>query len=104
MLGLGVWQVPDGDACEKSVRWALDLGYRHIDTAQAYRNEASVGKALADSGGARDEVYITTKFFPRAKDPVAELEQSLRRLRVDQVDLYLVHWPAGGPVQAWPAM
>jgi diketogulonate reductase-like aldo/keto reductase len=104
MLGLGVWQVPDGDACEKSVRWALELGYRHIDTAQAYRNEASVGKALADSGVPRDEVYITTKFFPRAKDPVAELERSLRRLRVDQVDLYLVHWPEGGPVWAWPAM
>ncbi len=104
LLGLGVWQVPDGDACEKSVRWALELGYRHIDTAQAYRNEASVGKALADSGVPRDEVYITTKFFPRSKDPVAELEQSLRRLRVDQVDLYLVHWPEGGPVWAWRSM
>jgi 2,5-diketo-D-gluconate reductase A len=104
MLGLGVWQVPDGAACERAVRWALELGYRHIDTAQAYGNEASVGKALRDSGMPRDEVFITTKFNPGRKDPVAELEHSLRRLRVDQVDLYLVHWPQGGPLRAWPGM
>jgi diketogulonate reductase-like aldo/keto reductase len=104
MLGLGVWQVPDGPTCERAVRWALELGYRHIDTAQAYGNEASVGKALRDSGVSRDEVFITTKFYPGSKDPVAEAEQSLRRLRVDQVDLYLVHWPQRGPVWAWPGM
>jgi 2,5-diketo-D-gluconate reductase A len=104
MLGLGVWQVPDGRTCESAVRWALDLGYRHIDTAQAYRNEASVGKALRDSGVPREEVFITTKFYPGSKDPVAEAEQSLRRLGVDQIDLYLVHWPQRGPVWAWPGM
>lgn len=104
MLGLGVWQVPDGATCERAVRWALELGYRHIDTAQAYGNEASVGKALRDSGVPRDEVFITTKFNPGRKDPVAEAEQSLRRLGVDQVDLYLVHWPQRGPVWAWPGM
>ena len=104
MLGLGVWQVPDGATCENAVRWALELGYRHIDTAQAYGNEASVGKALRDSGVPRDEVFITTKFYPGRKDPVAEAEQSLRRLGVDQVDLYLVHWPQRGPVWAWPGM
>ena len=104
MLGLGVWQVPDGRACENAVRWALELGYRHIDTAQAYGNEASVGKALRDSGVPRDEVFITTKFYPGGKDPVAEAEQSLRKLGVDQVDLYLVHWPQRGPVWAWPGM
>ena len=97
MLGLGVWQVPDGATCENAVRWALELGYRHIDTAQAYGNEASVGKALRDSGVPRDEVFITTKFYPGSKDPVAEAEKSLRRLGVDQVDLYLVHWPQRGP-------
>ena len=74
MLGLGVWQVPDGKTCENAVRWALELGYRHIDTAQAYGNEASVGKALQDSGVPRDEVFITTKFYPGRKDPVAEAE------------------------------
>ena len=104
LLGLGVWQVPDGPECVNAVRWALELGYRHIDTAQAYRNEASVGKALKDSGVDRGEVFITTKFYPRAKDPVAEAEQSLRRLGVDHVDLYLVHWPQDGPTWAWPAM
>ena len=104
MLGLGVWQVPDGPACVNAVRWALELGYRHIDTAQAYGNEESVGKALRDSGVPREEVFITTKFYPGRKDPVAEARHSLRRLGVDQVDLYLVHWPQGGPVRAWPGM
>jgi len=104
MLGLGVWQVPDGAACVNAVRWALELGYRHIDTAQAYRNEESVGRALRDSGVPRDEVFLTTKFYPGRKDPVTEARQSLRRLGVDQVDLYLVHWPQGGAVWAWPGM
>jgi diketogulonate reductase-like aldo/keto reductase len=104
MLGLGVWQVPNGPACVNAVRWALELGYRHIDTAQAYGNEESVGQALRDSGVPRDEVFITTKFFPARKDPVAEAEQSLRRLGLGQVDLYLVHWPQGGATWAWPGM
>jgi 2,5-diketo-D-gluconate reductase A len=104
MLGLGVWQVRDGKATVNAVRWALELGYRHIDTAQAYGNEESVGRALRDSGVPRDEVYVTTKFQPGAKDPVAELEHSLKLLGVDQVDLYLVHWPQGGPLRAWPGM
>ena len=104
MLGLGVWQVPDGPTCVNAVRWALELGYRHIDTAQAYGNEESVGKALRDSGLPRDEVFITTKFYPGRRDPVAEAEGSLRRLGLDHVDLYLVHWPQGGPVRAWPGM
>ena len=104
MLGLGVWQVPNGLACVNAVRWALDLGYRHIDTAQAYGNEESVGQALRDSGVPRDALFITTKFYPGRNDPVAEARQSLRRLGVDQVDLYLVHWPQRGPVWAWPGM
>ena len=104
LLGLGVWQVEDGSDCESSVRWALEAGYRHIDTAQAYGNEASVGKGLRDSGVAREDVFITTKFFPARDDPAAEIENSLRRLGVDQVDLYLVHWPQGGPTWAWAGM
>src|SRR5450432_1520438 len=104
MLGLGVWQVPNGVECVNTVRWALELGYRHIDTAQAYGNEESVGQALRESGVAREDVFITTKFYPARKDPAAEAEQSLRRLGVDQVDLYIVHWPAGGPTWAWPGM
>ena len=62
ILGLGVWQVPDGPACVNAVRWALELGYRHIDTAQAYGNEASVGRALREAGVPREELFITTKF------------------------------------------
>ena len=104
MLGLGVWQVPNGAATVSAVRWALDLGYRHIDTAQAYGNEESVGQALRDSGVPRGEVFITTKFYPGRNDPVAEARQSLRRLGVEQVDLYLVHWPQGGASWAWPGM
>jgi diketogulonate reductase-like aldo/keto reductase len=104
MLGLGVWQVPDGPECVDAVRWALELGYRHIDTAQAYGNEESVGRALHDSGLAREDVFVTTKFFPARKDPVAEIENSLRRLGVEQVDLYIVHWPQGGATWAWPGM
>jgi diketogulonate reductase-like aldo/keto reductase len=104
MLGLGVWQVPDGPVCEQAVLWALELGYRHIDTAQAYGNEASVGRALRDSGVDRSDIFVTTKFHPGHKDPVAEAGRSLERLGLDAVDLYLVHWPKGGPTWAWPGM
>lgn len=104
LLGLGLWKVPDGPECVDAVRWALQAGYRHIDTAQVYQNEASVGKALRESGLGRDEVFITTKFSPWAEDPVGAAEQSLRRLGTDYLDLYLVHSPRGGPTWAWPAM
>jgi len=104
VLGLGVWQVADGTDCEQAVRWALEAGYRHIDTAQAYRNEESVGRALRDSGVPREDVFITTKFYPARRDPAAEIEGSLRRLGVDQVDLYIIHWPQRGPTWAWPGM
>jgi 2,5-diketo-D-gluconate reductase A len=104
LLGLGVWQVPDGRECVRAVRWALEAGYRHIDTAQAYGNERSVGQALRDSGIAREEVYLTTKFHPRQRDPLREIARSVDRLGVDYVDLYLIHWPEGGATWAWPGM
>jgi len=104
LLGLGVWQVSDGRACEDAVRWALESGYRHIDTAQAYGNESSVGRALRDSGVPREDVFVTTKFYPGHRDPVAEVERSLERLGLDFVDLYIIHWPAGGPTWAWEGM
>jgi diketogulonate reductase-like aldo/keto reductase len=103
-LGFGVWQVPDGPECENAVRWALELGYRHIDTAQAYGNEESVGRALRDSGVPREDVFITTKFYPGNDDPAREAEGSLKRLGIDQIDLYIIHWPQGGPTWAWPGM
>jgi diketogulonate reductase-like aldo/keto reductase len=104
LLGLGVWQVPNGPACVNAVRWALELGYRHIDTAQAYGNEESVGRALRESGVPREEVFVTTKFYPARKDPMTAAERSLRRLGIDQLDLYIVHWPGGGPTWAWQGM
>jgi diketogulonate reductase-like aldo/keto reductase len=104
LLALGVWQVPDGPECVRAVRTALEVGYRHIDTAQAYGNEGSVGKALRDSGVPREDVFVTTKFYPGRKDPAAEAERSLQRLGVDYVDLYIIHWPQGGPTWAWDGM
>jgi diketogulonate reductase-like aldo/keto reductase len=103
-VGLGVWQVEDGHHCESAVRLALEAGYRHIDTAQAYGNEESVGAALRDSGVPRDEVFITTKFYPKNTDPAAEAEKSLERLGVDHLDLYIIHWPQKGATWAWPGM
>src|ERR1700739_2737295 len=90
LVGLGVWQVPNGRECVDAVRWALELGYRHIDTAQAYGHGERRGRGLAERGVPRDEVFITTKFFPRRQDPVVEAERSLQRLGVDQVDLYII--------------
>jgi len=105
LLGLGVWQVDDVRECVDAVRWALELGYRHIDTAQAYGNEASVGQGLRESGVPRDEIFVTTKFYPgRRGDPAAEAERSLERLGLEYVDLYIIHWPQGGPTWAWPGM
>jgi len=105
LLALGVWQVPEGPETENAVRWALELGYRHIDTAQAYRNERSVGKALRDSGVPREEVFVTTKFYPGGgKDAETEAQRSLERLGVEFVDLYIIHWPQGGPTWAWDGM
>ena len=82
LLGLGVWQVPNGRECVDAVRWALEFGYRHIDTAQAYGNEESVGQGLRESGVPRDQVFITTKFNPSRKDPAAELERSLQTTQI----------------------
>ena len=96
LLGLGTWQ-SDGDEGYRAVRHALDLGYRHIDTATGYGNEDQVGRALADSGLDRADVFLTTKLPPDAAGREREtLEQSLRRLGTDYVDLWLVHWPPNG--------
>lgn len=104
VFGLGVWQARDGRETEQAVHWALEAGYRLIDTAQDYRNEASVGKAIRESGVPRDEIFLTTKFRPDGKDARVEAEKSLERLGADYLDLYLVHWPQSGPTWAWPGM
>ena len=95
-LGIGVFKVDD-DGCERVVSDALELGYRHIDTAMIYRNEAAVGRAIANSGIPRDELFVTTKIWnsDQGKDTTAAaLETSLELLGLDSVDLYLIHWPA----------
>jgi diketogulonate reductase-like aldo/keto reductase len=103
VLGFGTWLISLEEA-ESAVASALEAGYRHIDTAQAYGNEAGVGRALAASGVPRSEVFLTTKFDPNQHDPREELERSIERLEVERVDLYLVHWPLKGPTRAWPGM
>ena len=103
-LGFGVWEVADGDEGVRIISAALAAGYRHIDTAQGYENERAVGGAIRASGLARDQVFVTTKFFPGREDPEAEAEASLERLGLDYVDLYLIHDPRKGPTWAWPAM
>jgi len=95
-IGFGTWQLA-GDAAREGVRHALELGYRHIDTAQAYGNEAEVGRAIKESGVARDEVFITTKLRREelAGDRVGPVtDESLRRLDSGYIDLLLIHWPS----------
>lgn len=105
VLGLGVWQLPDGAATEQAVEWAFEAGYRHIDTATFYRNERGVGAALRRSGLGREQVFLTTKWLPVRRGPVAELQRSLERLDVAYVDLYLIHWPLPGRVASgWRAL
>ncbi|WP_114561199.1 aldo/keto reductase [Desertihabitans aurantiacus] len=93
LLGFGTWQISDADAAEVTGT-ALELGYRHIDTATGYGNEAGIGRALAASGLARDEVFVTTKLPPEnAGRERQTIEESLAKLGLDSVDLWLVHWP-----------
>jgi diketogulonate reductase-like aldo/keto reductase len=93
MLGLGVWKMAEGRETEQAVEWALEAGYRHIDTATIYGNERSVGAAIDRSGLSRQEVFVTTKWPPFRRSPPTELARSLERLRLEYVDLYLIHWP-----------
>ena len=93
VLGLGVWQMAAGRETEQAVEWALEAGYRHIDTASMYRNERSVGASLRRSGLPREDVFVTTKLMPGPLSAARELDKSLTRLGLDYVDLYLIHWP-----------
>lgn len=96
LLGFGTWQIPDADA-PAAVGAALEAGYRHVDTATGYSNQRGVGKALAASGLARDDVFVTTKLAPDDADRVRQtIEESLEQLGLDHLDLWLVHWPPNG--------
>ncbi len=102
LLGFGTWQAR-GDDAYRATRYALEVGYRHLDTATGYGNEAEVGRALADSGVPREEVFVTTKVPPdHAGRARRTIEESLSALGTGQVDLWLIHWPPGG--QASPQM
>jgi len=95
-LGLGTWQLR-GQQCREAVLTALELGYRHIDTAEMYGNDEAVGRAIRESGIGRDEIFLTTKVPPgklRAPDATRSAEESLKRLGLPYVDLLLIHWPS----------
>ena len=110
MLGFGTWKLGEGSAAREAVGAALELGYRHVDTAAAYENERSVGEAVRDSGIRREEVFVTTKAWTDdirgGYDAVlSACEESLRRLGLEYVDLYLLHWPVGRQnCEAWRAL
>lgn len=110
-IGLGTWQIPKEDAASV-VRTAIEAGYRHIDAAAIYGNEVSVGQGIRDSGVPRDELFITTKLWNNQHETAEArrgVEQSLERLGLDRIDLYLIHWPATVKygdtyIQAWDAL
>jgi diketogulonate reductase-like aldo/keto reductase len=107
-LGLGVWQAPRGQVTREAVLSALQQGYRHIDTARIYGNEADVGAAIRESGLPRDQIFVTTKLWNDDQGYDATLracESSLARLGLDYVDLYLLHWPVRGKrLDSWEAL
>ena len=109
VLGFGTWKAADGEEAYQAVLAALKAGYRHIDTAAIYQNEESVGRAIKDSGLAREDLFITTKLWNSHhtyEDAQAALGESLEKLGLDYVDLYLIHWPNPKPLRendAWKA-
>lgn len=107
-LGLGVYQIPPGKPTVKAVKYALQIGYRHIDTAMVYGNESDVGKALRNSDIKREDVFITTKVWNSDQgydSTLKAFESSLKRLSLSYVNLYLIHWPVERKiVETWKAM
>ena len=104
-VGFGTYLTPDGDTCVNSVKAALAAGYRHIDTAHAYGNERSVGKAVRASGVPRDEVWITSKLWPTEYgEPADAIDRMLKRLDMGRVDLLLLHQQVGDYMTAYKGM
>jgi 2,5-diketo-D-gluconate reductase A len=103
LVGIGTWRLT-GDEAREAIGWALEAGYRHIDTATAYGNEREVGRAIRESGVARDDVFVTTKMpAENVGTERTTLERSLAAMDIDHVDLWLVHWPPGqtAGVSSW---
>ena len=96
-VGFGTWQAPDGETAENAVASALEAGYRHIDTAAAYKNEKSVGNAIRRSGINRSEIFVTSKVWNQDRGygrTLAAFERTMEQLGLEYLDLYLIHWPA----------
>jgi len=108
LLGLGVFQSAEGEETYNAVKWAIEAGYKHIDTATVYENEKSVGKAIRDSGVKREDIFVTTKLWNanmRQGNQYQAFEESLERLGMDYVDLYLIHWPVKDKyVESWKVL
>jgi 2,5-diketo-D-gluconate reductase A len=107
ILGFGVFQITDPAECERSVVEAIQTGYRHIDTAASYQNEEAVGRGIKQSGVAREQLFITTKLWIQRdgyQGTLNAFERSLKRLRLDYLDLYLIHQPFGDVYGEWRAM
>ncbi|MBI3117547.1 MAG: aldo/keto reductase, partial [Candidatus Hydrogenedentes bacterium] len=107
-FGLGVWRTQEGEETVNAVRWALARGYRHVDTASIYGNERGVGEGIRASGVPRAEVFVTTKVWNGDHgydNTLRAFDESLKRLGMDYVDLYLVHWPVKGKFkETWRAL
>ncbi len=107
ILGFGVFQITDPIECERSVVDAIQIGYSHIDTAASYQNEEAVGKGIKQSGVAREKLFITTKLWIQRngyEGTIKAFENSLKRLQLDYIDLYLIHQPFGDVYGEWRAM
>ncbi|NVY96284.1 aldo/keto reductase [Lactobacillus sp. DCY120] len=101
-LGLGVFKMQDPKEFKQAFQWALEIGYRHFDTAAIYGNEKWLGEAIRQAGIQREELFLTSKLWPsQFSDPQKAYQDSLKRLGLDYLDLYLIHWPAPGYQQAW---
>lgn len=103
-IGLGVYLSPEGQATADSVRWAVEAGYRHIDAAAIYGNESSVGEGIRTCGIPRDQLFLTSKLWNddiRKGRTLEAFKESLERLGTDYLDLYLIHWPVEGRIEAW---
>ena len=104
-IGFGTFLIPPDGSTYRAVREALEIGYRHIDTAAAYENEEEVGRAVRDSGVPREEVFITSKLWlSQFDEPQRGVERSLKKLNTDYIDLYLIHQPYGDVLNAWKGM
>ncbi len=106
-LGFGTFKIPEGEEVINSVKTALEVGYRHIDTAAVYRNETGVGKAIKESGVPREEIFVTSKVWNTDQgydSTLKAFEESLKRLDTDYLDLYLIHWPKPLSRETWKAL